>query len=763
MQMTLKEFLTNFGQALKKKVSSNFNPLFNPNKMDPWDQKASEKLDGLKRKCLPAQKRAAIALAKGFFVTKKRGLILCAEMSTGKTQMAVALAHLIPKPNYRVVVMCPPHLVRKWIREIQIILPECKTVNINGKGLQDLIRLRHSKKPTCPEFYVVGRERAKGHYRWKTGTFRRKYLQSNLCPKCGKEVSLQLLETRPQCPECHEPLYAADKDGIRRYSKAEYIKKYLHNTWDLCIIDEVHELKGGTTAQGQAFANIACASKRTLVLTGTLLGGYSTNLFYIFWRLMPRKMMEKGQIFRSPMGFAEAYGIIQRSYVKKDTNVYSSESIGRSRGTRTTVSEKPGVSPLLLIDFLLEHTVFLRLADVSDALPPYDEQVVEVGMSPDQATAYKNFEAELTQKVKKALKNKDTSLLGALVNSLLAYPDGARRGEVVVHPHTKALIAEGPPIDEHILPKEEELLINILESEAAAGRRCLVYLEHTGTRDLIPDLMLRITEKGLKPFALRSNTVSTERREEWVQAQVKTGGYNVMVCNPNLVKTGLDLIEFPTIIFFQTGYSIYTLRQASRRSWRIGQKNPVKVYYLAYAETMQSVALSLIATKMETALAIEGDLSDKGLTALAEGANSMIIEMARTLTGKQNVQGSAETWQKLKRTEFSSDSFLDDTAETKETTTTTTVITNGDRTSTITYKKIVRGKVFLRKGGYAVGIVGKNEFLFKDGAVFFNGKSCGNYDKKGAGEINKKPIQLVKSGNDFLLMEIVPETVAEAA
>ncbi|MEL7893404.1 DEAD/DEAH box helicase, partial [Pseudomonas aeruginosa] len=40
------------------------------------------------------------------------------------------------------------------------------------------------------------------------------------------------------------------------------------------------------------------------------------------------------------------------------------------------------------------------------------------------------------------------------------------------------------------------------------------------------------------------------------------------------VKTGLDLLDFPTIAFMQTGYKVYTLQQAARRSWRIGQKHP---------------------------------------------------------------------------------------------------------------------------------------------------------------------------------------------
>ena len=64
-------------------------------------------------------------------------------------------------------------------------------------------------------------------------------------------------------------------------------------------------------------------------------------------------------------------------------------------------------------------------------------------------------------------------------------------------------------------------------------------------------------------------------------------GIDVLVCNPELVKTGLDLLDFPAIVFLQSGFNVYTVQQASRRSWRIGQKQPVEVFYLGYAETAQ--------------------------------------------------------------------------------------------------------------------------------------------------------------------------------
>jgi hypothetical protein len=44
--------------------------------------------------------------------------------------------------------------------------------------------------------------------------------------------------------------------------------------FDYAIADEVHELKGGDTAQGNALGTLASCARHIAVLTGTLLGGY---------------------------------------------------------------------------------------------------------------------------------------------------------------------------------------------------------------------------------------------------------------------------------------------------------------------------------------------------------------------------------------------------------------------------------------------------------------------------------------------------------
>jgi hypothetical protein len=120
----------------------------------------------------------------------------------------------------------------------------------------------------------------------------------------------------------------------------------------------------------------------------------------------------------------------------------------------------------------------------------------------------------------------------------------------------------------------------------------------------------------------------------------------VVIANPMLVQTGLDLLDFPTIIFYQTGYSVFTLRQASRRSWRIGQDKPVRIHYLHYQGTMQERALELVGRKLSASLAIEGKLTDDGLASMCAGED-MTLLLAKALVEGRHIEGAESVWRSL--------------------------------------------------------------------------------------------------------------------
>jgi hypothetical protein len=121
----------------------------------------------------------------------------------------------------------------------------------------------------------------------------------------------------------------------------------------------------------------------------------------------------------------------------------------------------------------------------------------------------------------------------------------------------------------------------------------------------------------------------------------------VCICHPKLVQTGLDLLDFPTILFYETGYSTYVLRQASRRSWRIGQKQAVRVGFLSYAGTAQESCLRLMGKKLLVSLAMEGKLQADGLQ-LMDDDSDLLTAMARELVTRQGVgEEAAAVWRAL--------------------------------------------------------------------------------------------------------------------
>ena len=373
---------------------------------------------------------------------------------------------------------------------------------------------------------------------------------------------------------------------------------------------------------------------KSLSLTGTLLGGYSSTIFHLLYRFSPEIRTEFGR--SDEHRWIQRYGFEEVTVGKPDDDAVEDGRNSRRRKFRKVVRERPGLVPSALFH-IIGNTVFLRLADVASGLPDYEEKILVSSMDSEedatgysQRSAYNTVFEELRKELAAALKSGSKRLLATYLQTLLAYPDGCTKGETVFDPRTGDVIVQVPPLSEEKLYPKEKALIDLVAAERLEGRRVLVYVTHTGTRDITGRMDDILTRHGFRVAVMKADAVAPNRREAWVADKVKEG-IDVMICHPRLVQTGLDLIDFPTIVWDETDYSVYVVRQASRRSWRIGQTRPVKVVFMSYRNTLQADALKLVAKKMQSSLAVEGELPEDGLAAYGDDGDDMMMALARKL------------------------------------------------------------------------------------------------------------------------------------
>jgi superfamily II DNA or RNA helicase len=689
---TIHDYLRTHSEEIGNRILSSYPALFGAG------EAPSPLLSHMLRTPYPAQTLAIMGVSKRWQLARNANVV--AECGAGKTLIALGsmLVRSAGRP-YSGLVMAPPHLVEKWARETFLTLPQVRVFLIddmrNGgdpkeqhginevrlrrgeivregmhTSLTELRRLgRKGWRRLCPEtaIFCIGREKAKLSYFWKHCYGRSRsgrYIGSLTNPDTGcpmetdgvrlsaldfeKKRLHQIVEDSKAGKTKYCALWQADGSKIVRMAPAEYMGRYMPEWFDYAIADEIHQL-AGDTAQGNALGVLNRTARQFLGLTGTLLSGYADDLFNTLFRTDARRMTGDGYEWGSAgrERFTRDFGVIET--IERIT--VEDNACSKKTKKTVTIKRKPGASPLLFGKYLMDHCAFIGLEDISDGLPSYREEVVPVAMEEPLKTAYEELEEEITACLKEHRGN--SSVASTMLNALLAWPDhpygfGTLYGSEF-DPETKCresfVIAETVDLDKNETYAKERALIEEVKAQLARGRKCQIFAVYTNKHDITARLEQLFRAEGIRAAILRAS-VPTHRREAWYREQLRRG-IDVAICHPKIVETGLDLLDFPTILFHETGYSLHTLRQSSRRSWRIGQRRPVEVKFFAYAETMQEVCLRLMGKKLLVALAMEGKFASEGLQAI-DGDDDMLTAMARELVENKGIGESADSvWRAL--------------------------------------------------------------------------------------------------------------------
>lgn len=681
----LDDYLVRYGKLLGKQAEQSLEPLHVPGR------DALPNLDLIRR---PFEAQAHVIEAARQALCRQKCLMIVGEMGSGKSLMGIAAihAHAAGRP-YRALVFCPGQLVNKWQREIVETIEGAEVIQI--ESWKTLLSQDPTKKPPSIQWFIIARDRAKLGAKWQPAYHARTHLVDGFisCPNCGGrlvdekrepllvgqpgkngQAGSGLWKRRSRCewiltddvaspnaedeeasrlvPGCGSPLWQMNGE-IRRYEPALYIKRRLRHFFKYLIIDECHEEKGADTAQGHAIAALAASCRKVIALTGTLIGGYAEHLRPLLFRLSPGSLIQEGLGWSNATAFNERYGRIETRITEKSGGRSDCDN-RMSRGSKATIKTiRPGIMPPLFGRHLIDKAVFLGLNEIAHNLPTFTEECLPIQMDKELAAAYRHeVEEPLVEAIKEMMKRRDRRLLGAMLQTLLAYPDFPfdwgpigywKSGKFVT-------VTEPPNLALDVIRRKEQALLDLVSSEKRQGRQVWVYVQFTDKHDVEARLEGLLRDAKIRVDVLRSS-VPLNRREDWIAKHAPR--LDVVISHPRLVETGLDLFDkgglynFPTIAFYETGYNLFTLRQASRRSWRIGQAEPCRVVYFYYEGTMQDRALALMGKKLTAAQALEGKFSTEGLVAMAGEDANVEIALARSLVNRIDQDDVRRLWGKV--------------------------------------------------------------------------------------------------------------------
>ena len=340
-------------------------------------------------------------------------------------------------------------------------------------------------------------------------------------------------------------------------------------------------------------------------------------------------------IARNERGFVTRYGVMEHQIVRScrgevDDFVGKVQrgACGRRKSYKTNERPRPGISPDLFNHFLLDRAVFMSLDELGPALPTLERILVSCPVSDELKTAYKRLDDELREAIQKRVNGKGPPGLAATrVQALDAYLDKPWGWSPITAPTytengqrcgTEAM-AWPADLGENCADSKDAKLIEIVKNELRAGRRCAIYPQFTGVHDVRPKLLDLVSKAGIKALIM-PDTVKPEAREDWIERHLPE--MDVLIVHPKRVMTGLDLVAFPSLIWYQVGYSTHVLRQASARARRPIQTQPCKVFFMFYSGTIQEQALALMGEKEAASQALEGVFDTNALRAMMNGGQN---------------------------------------------------------------------------------------------------------------------------------------------
>ena len=191
---------------------------------------------------------------------------------------------------------------------------------------------------------------------------------------------------------------------------------------------------------------------------------------------------------------------------------------------------------------------------------------------------------------------------------------------------------------EHMYPLERRLIM-LVQRELGEGRRVMLYIDQNDLRST--PRRLEWVLKDVQPWTL-PNSVAAEDRQQAILQAVQRGNHLVIVPYRR-VNEGLNLQSgIDTILWVEMALNLFMLDQASRRAWRLGKREEVRIYYLAYANTAGHTKLRKLGQQSGAAAAFAGEPARGALIEHAGADKTTLARLSSLLEQSEGEEGDDE-------------------------------------------------------------------------------------------------------------------------
>ncbi|MCB4792188.1 MAG: N-6 DNA methylase [Elusimicrobia bacterium] len=562
------------------------------------------------------------------------------EMGGGKTVTSVCWAKL---RNYKhVLIVCQSGLVDNWLNELNKFGFKVQKLTTHS-SVDKLKEQKRADQKTGETIYYItsyeflSLESGKRYDPWdcieydKDGNIRRKSTdnKSEKCPLCHRSFSDAIKE----CPKCKEhEKWTGNvclKCGYVAYTYTSERKSYpaykrIRKMFDAVIVDEAQMAKTKNSLRGRAVR--ALKPKGKLILTGTLMKGYITDIYWnVGWLLGFGNPLFPYNYVGGSKYFLNEFGTFE--FVTKQFEDTLSE--GRARLI-------PEVSNLNRFWRIIASFAVRRLKDEMIELPKKNKNILLLPMHQEHADVYNQFQEWATKTIKKAMNMAERN--GGEVNMGVISSALWKLRFAATVPNARDYLCDGKGPDAVLSNGSWNKVNKIVELAEQIKQRNEKVIIFSALRPMVSAICKKLRDKGIEFIPILSNHKSSQRFAKI--EEFSANGHTAIVTGLNVLNRGFTITAANNVIISDIEYTPESTLQAEDRAHRTGQQKEVNVYYLFSKGSIDELMFELVSKKQAAiSNAIDGKAAYSNLAELLEGMKGNIqMEVAKRITVNKPVE-----------------------------------------------------------------------------------------------------------------------------